>query len=100
MAESINGNGHVNGDVVLNSRFTATEQRMLAVLSDGQRHRREELHACLWDNQGALSNIKMHLSNLRRKLRPKGQDIVTELYYGGIYIRQIRYLVSPNDGKR
>jgi DNA-binding response OmpR family regulator len=72
--------------------FTETESKMLSVLADGMPHRREELHACLWDEAGRLSNICIHISKLRKKLRPKGQHIVCEFINRRTHYRQIRLL--------
>jgi hypothetical protein len=73
-------------------RWGATKQRMLAVLADGQRHLRQELQACLYDELGPIKNIQCHLSVLRRELRPLGQDILCEVYNGNLYYRQVRLL--------
>ncbi len=72
-------------------KFTPTEQRMLAVLADGLPHTRQELHACLVDDMGPLSNIQMHLSSIRRMLRGQGEDVVCELK-GKIYYRHVKLL--------
>lgn len=56
--------------------FTPTERRILKVLSDGKPHTRKELFACLPDDLASLSSIKPHLTKLRKKLRPLGQEIV------------------------
>lgn len=80
--------------------FTPTEKKILAVLVDGMRHSREELHSCLPDDMGALGNIRDHVSHLRKKLRPKGQDIVCELYLAKIYYRHVRLLANPYDGRK
>ena len=75
--------------------YTPTQRKMMEVLSDGQRHRRIELHACLVDELGPLSNITAHISNLRKKLRPKGQDIICEFSSRVIYYRLVRLLGPP-----
>jgi len=80
---------------VPNNGYTPTQAAMIKVLSDGQRHRREELHACLPDELGGLINVHNHLSKLRKKLRPKGEDIVCELYERRIHYRHVRILASP-----
>lgn len=80
--------------------FTPTESRLLAVLADGQPHSRRELHACLPDDLGALSNIQPHLTVLRRRLRLRGEDIVCELNtngHPGIRYRHVRLLVNTTD---
>ena len=61
-------------------QLTPTQEKMLGVLSDGMRHTRQELHACLSDELAPLSNIQMHISNIRKVLRPIGQDIICEYY--------------------
>lgn len=81
-------------------RFTPTERKILAVLADGMRHPRRELHDCLYDETGPLSNIRAHITQLRKTLRPRGEDIVCELFSGGIYYRHVRILAPANDGKR
>ena len=73
--------------------FTATEARMLAVLGDGRAHRREELHHCLADDLGAVSNIQPHLSAIRRKLRARGEGVVCELVNRRVCYRHVRLLV-------
>jgi hypothetical protein len=78
------------------TKFTPVESRMLDVLSDGMAHTGDELHACLWDTDGDRSNIRTHLANLRRKLRPKGHDIVCIYIHGAApRYRHVRLLKSP-----
>ena len=84
-----NGNGHLSH----------VQQKMLAVLSDGLPHHRSELHACLWDDQGPIGNIKPHLNMIRKVLRPKGEDIVCIFLHRRICYRHIRLLASATDGK-
>jgi len=74
------------------NHFTPTQKAMLNVLSDGHRHTREELHACLPDELGPISNIRTHLMHIRKKLRPAGQDIICELFQRRIHYRCIRLL--------
>lgn len=77
------------------------QRKMLEVLSDGMPHTREELHACLWDEQGALSNIKAHITAIRAKLRPIGEDILCEVGYKLQFrYRHVRLLASAVNGKR
>ena len=58
--------------------YTKTQLKMLAVLSDGMPHSKEELHACLPDELSSLEAVETHLCYIRRHLRPKGQDIICE----------------------
>jgi DNA-binding response OmpR family regulator len=69
--------------------FTPTETRLLAVLADGQPHRRAELLACLGDTQATRHNLWWHVYRLRHKI-PPGQAIVCELARdGSICYRQV-----------
>jgi hypothetical protein len=56
--------------------FTPTQQRMMAILGDGQLHTRAELLPCLSDEMGCPTLLQMHISLLRKRLRPVGQDIM------------------------
>jgi len=56
--------------------FTPTEQRILDVVKDGKPHGPVELHKCLDDELSPVIAIRCHLSNMRKKLRPMGYDIV------------------------
>jgi hypothetical protein len=55
---------------------TPTQRRILAVLADGLGHRKAELWACLGDEKATKFVLATHLCNLRKKLRPRGYDIV------------------------
>lgn len=76
------------------------KERMLRLLSDGLPHTRQELHSCLNDDLGALSNIRAHISSIRQTLRRRGEDIVCELVTRRICYRHIRLLASAYDGRK
>lgn len=59
--------------------FTPTQKRMLAVLSDGEGHTREELHACLGDDLASGGAVRVHIAILRKKLAQVGQAILCEV---------------------
>jgi DNA-binding CsgD family transcriptional regulator len=63
-------------------RLRPVERKMLDVLSDGKPHTPQELQACLWDEQGPLSTVRVHLTCLRKKLRPRGQDVAVQILGG------------------
>jgi hypothetical protein len=77
-----------------NGYFTKVEKRILDVLSDGLPHRKEELHPCLSDELGPVTNAQRHISSIRKKIRPKGEDIVCELVARRINYRHVRLLRS------
>ena len=53
--------------------LTPTQIRMLEALADGLDHPRKDLEACLPDSLG--TRIDNHLVQIRKLLRPQGQDI-------------------------
>jgi len=79
--------------------FTPTQKRMLKVLSDGQRHTREELHACLDDELSALSAIQAHITYIRKHLEIRGEDIVCVARDRSYHYQHVRLLNSANDGR-
>lgn len=79
--------------------YTPTQKRMLDLLGDGLPHTRQALHACLWDENGPLSNIWSHVSLLRKRLRPLGRDIVCEIVNRRICYRQVVLLPRETDLK-
>lgn len=80
--------------------FTPTQARIIKMLADGMPHTRKELKTCLDDELAELGAVNFHVSILRKKLRPIGQDIVCELGAGyRLGFRHIRLLASSNDGK-
>lgn len=80
--------------------FTPTQQRLIDVLADGMAHSRFELRDAIDGEYTALGTVQFHLSIIRRKLRPIGQDIICELVNRRICYRHIRLLASAYDGKR
>ena len=80
-----------------NNGYTPTQRKILDVLADGQHHTREEVHACLPDELGALSNIQRHICAIRKPLNSRGYDIICE-NRGGMRYRLVRILNSRYDG--
>jgi len=70
---------------------------MLKILSDGNPHRREELHACC--GPSSLRVVRAHLSVIRKKLT-QGQDIVCVLRNRQICYQWVRTVGSANTGRR
>lgn len=80
------------------SEFTETQERMLAVLRDGMAHHRNELRECCPDNMTSDSCIRAHLSNIRKVLRRRGEDIVCVWQDRCLKYRHVRLLASAVDG--
>lgn len=74
--------------------FTPVERKMMRVLSDGLPHRPAELHACLNDDLAPVNAFRWHVSNLRKKLRPGGEDILCEIWNRTVHYRHVRLLVA------
>jgi DNA-binding winged helix-turn-helix (wHTH) protein len=75
-------------------KLSPVQRKMLEVLADGERHKRSDLHACLWDDKGPLSNVHAHISAIRKHLQHRGESIVCELYNGTLHYRHVRLLRS------
>ena len=82
------------------NNFTPSERAILDVLADGLSHHRSQLIECLPEETGTLAKVHFHLSLIRRRLRPIGQDIICELVGQRHCYRHIRLLASSHDGKR
>lgn len=76
--------------------FTPTEKRILAILSDGKPHTREELKTALWDELGSIQNLAARMTYLRRKLGRRGEGIAFTRTTGflGTYTL-VRLVASP-----
>jgi hypothetical protein len=59
--------------------YTPTQQRILGVLSDGRPHWPTELQAVLNDELSE-DGVRRHVCDLRKLLRPIGQDIKREYW--------------------
>lgn len=77
----------------MSTKFTPTEQRILAVLADGRLHTRQELLAVLEDDQPGDKAVAMHVTRLRKKLLARGEHISNE-YYSGWFYRHVRLLAG------
>lgn len=73
-------------------QFTKTQERILRVLADGQRHHKTELKEVLRDPEAQPRALIQHISILRKKLRPVGEDIVCEFYQRRIHYRHVRLI--------
>ena len=72
--------------------FTPTQRRMMKVLGDGLPHTRHELRDCFNDDRAADNNTRVHLTALRKKLRPQGKDILVEYVRSSLHYRLIQRL--------
>ena len=82
------------------NEFTPTQRKILQVLSDGLPHPFSELLACLPDDLSEISALRMMLSRIRTKLRPRGEDIICQHLYHSHQYRHVRLLHSAGDGTR
>jgi hypothetical protein len=80
--------------VAYESVLPPVQRKMLALLSDGLPHSREELHACLADELGPITNVAPHVSMIRRAVRLNGEEIVCEYVKRRICYRHVRLLVT------
>lgn len=74
--------------------FTPTQQKIVDLLSDGERHAYGEVKKCLWDELSEDITIHIHVSNIRKKLIPIGENIICEHHNGTGYFRHVVLLNS------
>ena len=72
--------------------WTKTQSRIIELLSDGQFHRTSEIRREAVDEYAETSTVSVHLSNIRAKLRPVGEDLQTRQIDGECAYRHIRVL--------
>jgi len=82
---------------MIEPKYTKTEMKILKILSDGQRHHIEEMRLEM-DDIGQC-RVKMHVSNIRKKLKSKGEDIVCVFRNRRTFYQHVRLLHSPYDGR-
>lgn len=74
-------------------KFTKMEEAILKILSDGNRHPKYQLIEVLReDNLDPATALRMHISRIRKKLNPIGQDLICELSGRIIYYRHVRLI--------
>lgn len=82
--------------------LTPTEQRIIDLLSDGYPHHRLDLMKLLDDDMTSWKTLAVHVYNIRRKIRPTGRDVITELVNPRAHphYRLVRLLGSACNGYR
>ena len=78
--------------MVSKNGMTPTERRLVEVFKDGDMHAPFELKSCLHDDLGDMGNVAVHITKLRKKLRPKGLDVMCQRIDGFSYYRMVRLL--------
>lgn len=76
-------------------RYTPTQHRLMAVLSDGRPHRPAELLASLGDGLATLQNLRDHISRLRKRVAAAGLEVVCV-----IHNRTVHYRLMPSPHPR
>lgn len=73
---------------------TNTQRKLLDALADGLPHRQGELRLALGSGGYASRGmLRVHLSNLRKVLRPRGQDIICEWHRRSFCYRWVKLLL-------
>ena len=76
--------------------YTPIERAILTILSDGKGHPADELHKCC--GPSSRSALRKHISCIRKKLKPRGENIVFVNTGKGLRYQLVRLLHSPYDG--
>lgn len=75
------------------SEYTPTEERIIAILSDGQAHPVEVMKSVLTDGEySRVETLEVQVTNLRKILNPKGRDIVRRMVDGVSCYRMMRFI--------
>ncbi len=73
--------------------YTKAQWRVLLLLEDGEPHTKEEIAVAAKVKEGSTVHATyMHVSKLRKILRPKGQDIICEYVSGKLFYRYVRLI--------
>ncbi len=83
----------------MDNGYSPTQQRILNLLADGKPHSKDEIHELLEDDLAPVSAIHFHITQLRKKLEGRGQNILCVLHRRNAKFQQVRNLVSPYDGR-
>ena len=77
--------------------FTPTQRKIMQKLIDGRSHRVAELHTCLVDDLGPVTNVRPHIVNIRRRIEPLGLTIVcvNKGTGAGTWYRLVRLFSPP-----
>lgn len=77
-------------------KFSPTENRILAVLNDGQQHTPSELLKCLGDELQSKDNVNVHIANIRKKLKrqAKGFEIASVTRTKGFFYQLVQQHVN------
>ena len=69
-------------------KFTKAEQKILQILGDGLRHHKTDIAQEL----NGEDSVAVHISNIRKRIRPLGHDIVCEYHQRKLYYRYVRLI--------
>ena len=71
----------------------------MRILADGKRHPKEEFYGCIEDDLAdKYTRICNCMSAIRKKLRPKAEDIIVEWWERKRYYRWVRLLYPEDRG--
>ena len=80
------------GNGMIFPELSPTEKRIMGILCDGIRHRPDEMFCCIGDQEANLPNtLKTYISDLRKKLRKRGFDVLLEKN-GRMHYRCVRLI--------
>jgi DNA-binding response OmpR family regulator len=75
-------------------RWSKTEQKIYDTLCDGRVHKFEELYEHLTNGDCSRDAVSAHVGRMRKKLRPRGLDIVCVFRNRKTQYQMIRPLYS------
>ena len=75
--------------------FTPTQRMLLDALADGLPHKRDDLRRMIDPALAERGTLQAHLSNIRRTLRPRGQNILCIWHNRGFCYQWVSLLPRP-----
>lgn len=71
-------------------KLTATERKVMDLLSDGMPHPMRALQALMWEDPGTAEAVSVCITRIRKKINSKGEDIMCR---DGMW-RLVRYITT------
>ena len=78
--------------MIVKPAWTPTQTRILQLLSDGMKHRQKELLRIIDGEYASVATLHMHISLMRPKLRPIGEEIFVERTSDGTLYQHVRII--------
>lgn len=76
------------------NEFTPTQTKILNLLADGKPHTKNEVRMTIGDEFTSDATLRMHISNIRIRLKNRCEDIVCRIDQRRAYYQHVRLISS------